>query len=189
MNTREIYAHTLDGRPSCVWEPLYGPGSHAERTAAEMAAFRVPFASAVCNPIHARYLMRLLALTHDMGKASADFQAYLLRGGGAKVDHKSAAVKWWQKNSKLFGTLMSYVCFGHHGGLNHPNINWNINLPLPPADAQGSHNGLPLLSDQSEVACVGLLDLLDLDLIPVVGRRHLNSVVDSVPVSSVARVV
>ena len=119
MNTREIYAHTLDGRPSCEWEPLYGPGSHAERTAAEMAAFRVPFASAVCNPIHARYLMRLLALTHDMGKASADFQAYLLRGGGAKVDHKSAAVKWWQKNSKLFGTLMSYVCFGHHGGLNH----------------------------------------------------------------------
>ena len=31
---------------------------------------------------------------------------------------------------------------------------------------------LSLLSDQSEVACVGLLYLLDLDLVPVVGRRH-----------------
>lgn len=114
-----IYAHTLDSAPVEDWEPLYGVDGHAERTAAEMSAFRVPFSAEVLAPVHARYLMRLLALTHDMGKASADFQAYLRRGGGAKVDHKSAAVKWWRKNSKLFGNLMSYVCFGHHGGLNH----------------------------------------------------------------------
>lgn len=117
MNTRYIYAHTLDGRPSCEWEPLYGPGSHAERTAAEMAAFRMPFSEAVCSSFNAGKLLRLLAISHDMGKASTDFQAYLQRGGGASVDHKTAAAQWWCEHCPGVGGLLAYACHGHHGGL------------------------------------------------------------------------
>lgn len=117
MNTQEIYAHTLDGHPSCDWEPLYGTGSHAERTAAEIAAFRVPFSETVCSSFHAGNLLRMLAISHDMGKASAAFQAYLQRGGGATVDHKTAAARWWCEHCPGVGNLLAYACHGHHGGL------------------------------------------------------------------------
>lgn len=116
MNTREIYAHTLDGRPSYEWEPLYGSGSHAERTAAEMAAFRIPFSEEVCSSFNAGNLLKLLAISHDMGKASSNFQAYLQRGG-ASVDHKTAAAQWWCEHCPGVGVLLAYACHGHHGGL------------------------------------------------------------------------
>lgn len=119
MNRTEIYAHTLDGRPSCDWEPLYGPGSHAERTAAEMAAFRMPFSEEVCSSYVAGNLLRMLAISHDMGKASSDFQDYLQRGGGVSVDHKTAAAQWWCEHCPGVGNLLAYACHGHHGGLGH----------------------------------------------------------------------
>lgn len=119
MNDPVIYAHTLDGRPCSEWEPLYGPGSHTERIAEEMSAFRIPFIDAVCASPTARHLMNLLAVSHDMGKAAADFQSYLLRGGGAVVDHKSAAARWWCDSCPGVGYLMAYASHGHHGGLGH----------------------------------------------------------------------
>lgn len=114
---KQIFAHTLSGVSTDKWEPLYGSNSHAERTAAVMASFRVPFSERVCNPSYAKKLLHLLAVSHDMGKASEAFQRYLRNGGGAKVDHKTAAAKWWIENGSVLGHMMSYVCFGHHGGL------------------------------------------------------------------------
>lgn len=111
-----IYAHTLEGAPVENWEPLYGPDGHAERTAAEIVAFRIPFSEKVCAPSYSAYLLRLLALSHDMGKAKRAFQNYLLKGGG-KTDHKTPAAKWWRDRASGIGLLMAHACYGHHSGL------------------------------------------------------------------------
>lgn len=114
MNTREIYAHTLDGRPSCDWEPLYGGGSHAERVEECLHTFSPSFSPEVAEAI-APYLS-VMGLVHDMGKASADFQEYL-KGRGASVDHKTAGAKWAMEHCGHMGKIMAYALYGHHSGL------------------------------------------------------------------------
>lgn len=120
MNTREIYAHTLDGRPSCEWEPLYGPGSHAERVERCLMSFSSPFSPEELATQMASYVS-LLGLVHDMGKASTDFQQYLRDSAAGVtatyVDHKKAGAKWAVENCGQMGKLMAYALHGHHSGL------------------------------------------------------------------------
>ena len=66
--------------------------------------------------------MCLLALAHDMGKASRTWQQYLrnsAEGRSAdKTDHKTAAAKWALENIEgPMGALLAYAFAGHHSGL------------------------------------------------------------------------
>ena len=66
--------------------------------------------------------MRLLALAHDMGKASRAWQQYLrdsAEGRSADItDHKTAAAKWALENIEgPMGALLAYAFAGHHSGL------------------------------------------------------------------------
>lgn len=112
--TTMIYAHTKKNCSPEQWEPLYGSDGHAERTAQYMRSFpdwcRADLAPAV------REMMELLALTHDMGKASPAFQRRL-RGEGA-ADHKTAAALFArQQQNALLSKLLPYALYGHHVGL------------------------------------------------------------------------
>ena len=59
---------------------------------------------------------------HDLGKASREFQAYLEKGGGRKVDHSTAG---WQValeqvlngKSPFVSSIIGFVVAGHHTGL------------------------------------------------------------------------
>ncbi|SEH33791.1 CRISPR-associated helicase/endonuclease Cas3 [Selenomonas sp. KH1T6] len=59
----------------------------------------------------------LVGLYHDIGKYSAEFQEYLQRGGGRKVDHSTAgAIELMAKRCQI--SVPSAFCVaGHHGGL------------------------------------------------------------------------
>lgn len=109
-----IYAHTKEGAPPELWEPLYGPNGHAELTAKYIRSFgdwsRADLAPAL------REIAEFLALTHDMGKASPAFQRHLL--GGESADHKTAAALLaHQQENCLLKTLLPYTLYGHHVGL------------------------------------------------------------------------
>ena len=72
---------------------------------------------------------RLAGLWHDLGKYSAEFQAYLRAAGGdeahleerpeiaGKVDHSTAGSQHAARELKLFGPLLAYLIAGHHTGL------------------------------------------------------------------------
>ncbi len=113
-----IYAHTRNGLPPEFWEPLFGPDGHATKVAETMESFASPIAEEILpedSPV-----WRILGLYHDMGKASAAFQRYLERGGaGAKVDHKTAAARWWWGGilRHPLPVMLAYAFTGHHGGL------------------------------------------------------------------------
>lgn len=111
--TMAIIAHTKKDTPQEEWEPLYGESGHAELTARMMDRFPRLFSPAVLAD--EKPLLRLLALAHDMGKASHKFQAYLK--GGAQADHKTAAAAWAGRMPSLMGKLLPYVFHGHHSGL------------------------------------------------------------------------
>ena len=112
----EIYAH------SDPWEFLYGPEGHAERTRRAIESFFPFFSAEIWPPEEATRCMRLLALAHDMGKASRAWQQYLRDSAEGrladKTDHKTAAAKWALENIEgPMGALLAYAFAGHHSGL------------------------------------------------------------------------
>lgn len=113
------YAHTLANCPQESWEPLYGSEGHAERVASVMRSFYNPFAKEVLSD--AWPIFRLLGLYHDMGKASAEFQRYLVRSASGQparsVDHKTAAAWFVMQRKGVLGKLLAYAFAGHHSGL------------------------------------------------------------------------
>lgn len=114
-----IYAHTMAKRPCSDWEPLYGSDSHSERVEKCLREFSPVFSS----PIDAQMAPYLSALgmVHDMGKASVEFQNYLMSSTSGErvssVDHKTAGAKWALENCGPMGKLMAYAVYGHHSGL------------------------------------------------------------------------
>lgn len=112
-----IYAHTLPSAPMSHWENLYGDGGHAETVRRYIHSFYNPFRTEIKEQTDV--VLKVLALYHDMGKASYSFQEYLKCGGrGVHVDHKSAAAKWIiQKWGSAYGCLLAYCFLGHHSGL------------------------------------------------------------------------
>lgn len=114
-----VYAHTLEHRPAEEWEPLYGENGHAQKTLHYIQSFANPFQSEAKK--QAEVFLRILALYHDMGKASPEFQEYL-KGGGASVDHKTAAAKWiMERLDNSYGKILAIVFHGHHSGLQRGN--------------------------------------------------------------------
>ena len=79
-----IYAHSLEGRPPSEWEPLH---DHLAAVAGCAAAFASFFGAAEAA--------RAAGLLHDIGKASAPFQAYLEHPPGTMKgpDHSTAGAR------------------------------------------------------------------------------------------------
>ncbi|EIQ00065.1 CRISPR-associated helicase Cas3/CRISPR-associated endonuclease Cas3-HD [Opitutaceae bacterium TAV1] len=124
------YAHSLsspDGQPLAVdqWELLWSgdpqrPG-HLEAVASLAEQFAGKFGAAEWA--------RLLGLWHDLGKFSAEFQAYLRSAGGAeahleerpavasRVDHSTAGAQFAAEALGAAGLLLAYLIAGHHAGL------------------------------------------------------------------------
>ncbi len=115
----EIYAHHNDAG---AWEPLYGAGGHAELTWKVMESFAPIFAPEVLSVEADVRCRHILAVAHDMGKASEEWQRYLRDSVAGRasylVDHKMAAAKWSQDAlPSSWGAVMAYAFYGHHSGL------------------------------------------------------------------------
>jgi CRISPR-associated endonuclease/helicase Cas3 len=110
------YAHSDPGRPEHDWESLM---DHLERVAEQAAVFASAFGAADWG--------RLAGLWHDIGKYSAEFQAYLRsetcsgacrNAGSRRVDHSTAGAQLADKRlGGVVGRLLAYCIAGHHGGL------------------------------------------------------------------------
>ena len=110
------YAHTGPGS----WESL---PDHARAVADLAAASAAAFGAADWG--------RLLGLWHDLGKRSAEFQAYLrtasapsdageadARPGGGTVDHSTFGAQHAARTvPNRLGQLLAFCIAGHHAGL------------------------------------------------------------------------
>jgi CRISPR-associated endonuclease/helicase Cas3 len=98
-----LYAHT---HPSASWEPLE---CHLRAVAGRAGAFAGAFGAAD--------LAQAAGLLHDVGKASARFQAYL-HGQGPSVDHSTAGARLaCERYGMPLGKLLAFAVAGHHAGL------------------------------------------------------------------------
>lgn len=101
-----LYAHSVPGRPEADWEPL---PDHLAAVAARAAAFARLFGWAETA--------RAAGLLHDIGKASAEVQAYL-RGQGPSRDHSTAGARVGAAlYPTLLGRMIAAIVAGHHAGL------------------------------------------------------------------------
>jgi CRISPR-associated endonuclease/helicase Cas3 len=110
-----FYAHSLEATAATDWEPL----EHHLRDVAELAS---RFAAA----FNASDWGDLLGWWHDVGKYSAEFQAYLKFENGfeahleqyvGRVDHSTAGAQHAVNMFSSEGRLMAYCIAGHHAGL------------------------------------------------------------------------
>lgn len=103
----KYYAHTLDGSPEEEWQPL---SVHLRNTAESASIFAGAFG-------YGR-LAQSMGLIHDLGKYSAEFQAYLAgRNPNAKVDHSTAGAQFLAEQLPGWKTSLPNPIAGHHAGL------------------------------------------------------------------------
>ena len=148
----QAYAHTKqhdDGSQATpnTWEPLFTPFStainqclnsscllcesllvqhgHLNKVAWWTAKFARDMFSKEIDRNVAYQWGYILGLWHDLGKFSAEFQAYLLRATGmsdeikssGKVDHSTAGAQVAIEQFKVLGHFIAYGIAGHHSGL------------------------------------------------------------------------
>ncbi len=105
-----MFAHSTSRPDRSDWEPLR---SHLTAVAVLAAEFAAKFGWAA--------LAEAAGRLHDIGKASAEFQAYLgqPRDGGRKgPDHSTAGAREAAGlYGPVFGRWLAYVVAGHHAGL------------------------------------------------------------------------
>lgn len=110
----DIYAHSLEERPTDEWEPLE---AHLLRVA--------DLAEQFAHKFEAGDWGRLLGLWHDLGKYSTKFQTYLRQQNGfeahleavSRVAHSTAGAKHAVAALGTVGRLLAYCIAGHHAGL------------------------------------------------------------------------
>ncbi len=115
------YAHTLSNRNETEWEPL---SIHLTAVAKLAECYTAAFTTDGWG--------RALGLCHDLGKASADFQAKLHaanpqesedagekdQAASRRVDHSTFGARYVHKHADLIiGELLAYCIAGHHAGL------------------------------------------------------------------------
>lgn len=78
------------------------------------AAMARQFANSFCEPD----IAGLIAMAHDIGKYSDDFQRRI-NGANIQVDHSTCGARelWNICNQSLLGVIIAYCIAGHHGGL------------------------------------------------------------------------
>jgi CRISPR-associated endonuclease/helicase Cas3 len=108
MAQRPIFAHSLVGQSPGTWEPL---SSHLTAVGLRAAAFARQFGAEEAGAVVGRL--------HDIGKVSAEFQAYIGGNGSARgPDHSTAGAR---EAVKLFGSsagkMLAFCIAGHHAGL------------------------------------------------------------------------
>ncbi len=102
-----IYAHSLPGRPLDEWESL---GDHLVAVGVRAAQFAEPFGWAEA----ARFAGHL----HDIGKLSAEFQAYIRSERTSGGDHSTGGAQ--AAAARLphpIGRMLAFIVAGHHAGL------------------------------------------------------------------------
>lgn len=60
---------------------------------------------------------RLAGLYHDIGKYSSEFQEYLHRSGGERVDHSTAGALELMEKRRPMLLPLAFCVAGHHSGL------------------------------------------------------------------------
>lgn len=104
-----------DGTEQSILSHLNGTADYAER-------FASAFGESDCA--------KAIALAHDIGKYSADFQKRI-RGANIEVDHSTAGARILADNQNSpLGLLEAYCVMGHHGG-------------LPDGGSKSQHQSLP----------------------------------------------
>ncbi len=115
INARTFYAHTLPGARPENWERLE---EHLENVARLAQGF--------ANAWDAGDWGYIIGLWHDLGKFSAEFQAYLYRANGfeahleeftGRVDHSTAGAQHAVNALANVGRILAYCIAGHHAGL------------------------------------------------------------------------
>lgn len=105
------HAHSLPGQLENIWEPL---SDHLAEVGQRAAAFAAPFG--------AEQIARAAGLLHDIGKCSAEYQAYI-RDNGPSPDHSTAgaieAVNRFKGDplQAIMARLIAFAVAGHHAGL------------------------------------------------------------------------
>lgn len=117
----KCYAHSRPGEPPETWQHL---ADHLTNVAVLAAKFAAPFSSGDWA-WNAGWL-------HDLGKAAAEFQAYLLRENGlddaeydgigsGRINHSSAGAAFAEERFAQagipIGHILAYLVAGHHAGL------------------------------------------------------------------------
>ena len=137
-NNQQRYAHSLPNTPCDKWQPL---DRHLADTAERASEFAKPFGSADWAH-HAAWL-------HDLGKADAAFQGYLLRENGlddadydvGRVNHSSAGASLAvEQFGPYAGRLLAYLVAGHHAGLPDWYTSETGNAALPVRLQEGAEN-------------------------------------------------
>ena len=107
-----MYAHSLQGRPTEMWEPL---SEHLAAVSNRAGCFAEIFGWADAA--------RAAGLLHDVGKASVAFQAYIAQpraetGGPKGPDHSTAGAREAVAAFPgLLGRMLACIIAGHHAGL------------------------------------------------------------------------
>ena len=118
------YAHTREGRPPSLWEPLFDHLDKVSHTAADYA-----------DAFGARQWGEFVGRCHDLGKLSDEFQRYLLEAGarstdagaeedadthsaGRRVDHSTYGARFVHEAvGGVVGQMLAFCIAGHHAGL------------------------------------------------------------------------
>lgn len=106
-----VYAHSLPGSECSRWEPLE---DHLAAVAERAASHAQPFGG--------QQIARLAGLLHDIGKCSAEFQAYIRGERNRGVDHSTAGARLAANLPghivpAQIGKLVAFAIAGHHCGL------------------------------------------------------------------------
>ncbi len=113
--TKEYYAHSLEGKLPCEWQPLE---KHLKNVAKIAKLFAKGFGAGDWG--------YLAGLWHDVGKYSDEFQKMLGAEEGSdahietkpgRIDHSTAGAKHAHNSLKDKGKLLAYAIAGHHAGL------------------------------------------------------------------------
>lgn len=129
---RAPFAHSRPGQPFSAWEPLDDHLRDVGSGAAERAE-RFGWAEAA----------RVAGHLHDIGKVSAQFQAYIRAQAGAGGDHATAGAREAiRAYPGLFGQLLALIVAGHHSGLADPDeIERRLASDLPDYRGWEAHAG------------------------------------------------